>query len=1173
MSLLLGGSPCEGLPGGSSGALMMNPSTHIYAWAMAIQAASKQSNYDCILVPSEIADMAAKKHGESIKVGTAVSQGAFDKLTMKQLQKLAQSNSISIARTKKDFIKLLKPLEPDVDLESLKGTQLKVLIKKHKIGALRSKEELIALLKKKAAEKAKQEVGKELVEQQIKVLKQKITLHLNQLPGLQPQDFKLALNHFEKISDALSEAKSLLPEIEWSVLKQQYDYARSSFHEMVKTLKGKDLKTIAKQAKLHHYQWASKDDLIILMTSDDPVAIKMAKDNIEGKWAKWAEKHSKKSQVPKPVTTPTAVKPPKPLSHPSNFTNSDETWEKFSKSNPFSYQGRADIEGAHTKYFFTDKSGDKWLFKPVSEEFRGYGDEVAYRIGRLIDPDAIEVRYIDIEVPGRGKLKGSIQKWRTDLKKEFDFRSAVVVKLTTSELEGLQREHVIDWLISNHDAHGKQFLRLKNNRLAGIDKGQLFKFLGNDCLSIDYHPNRAFGEHEPFYNTMMRAWRDGKIEMNLQATYKYISSIESITDDAYIDLLKPYAERRFSRQPLKLKQFYETALNRKNNLKKDFEDFYTELLRKRTKDKKVVFHFDVDGKELVVGKAAKGYRHIPEEAEILVKEAKESGWQGKSLPVDVDDIEDQNVLLYTEKVKSKTRTVMRMKIRPEAEKKLLASLSTGPGDTIGQAAGKALADDLFYNDILAAVKSINYHIKQGDFNFNKSKIDQALSHRAALIKLTGKQDRDLKSMPRAYLKTLDKIDASVSASGRTKIGAFKQYLKKEKPIKPSGDKIPTVKRTTVYGDRKVVRKGEINVTHEKVTLGDLHSNFTAKGLEYKIDLGDGVEGIYRPWITENYYSHQGQLELRILSDCTPESAERLLDGLERLGIGASFASPVDAEYMYLLKQAFILNEDSTPAWKKIIKSLDTQQASKAKRVKDLRQYWSDRLGVKDVTQIPGYDPQGKYSIMSSAWKKKKEAGYRHQLRFDISDEQVKRELGDYGLYHRLTNGSDIATVLDQILDHNGALISTVEKMRVGIPVGGMSPSSDMGTGGASYFFTRIRKLPGVDYKRGETGFYFKPHLLRRMDAITYESDKFGRVTGNHVRQHRKVDISDYKSIASRKSSNETIFKNEVTLLDNLQLVTVSNETAKRKVLNVFRKHGVTRLPDGRQVKDIIRTVN
>ncbi|MDP8238365.1 MAG: hypothetical protein P9X24_04690 [Candidatus Hatepunaea meridiana] len=128
---------------------MKTTTKNIPIWALAIQAAAKQPDYDCILVPSEIADMATKKHGESVKVGKAVSLGSFEKLTMKQLQKLAQANSISIARTKKDFIKLLKPLEPDVNLESLKGTQLKDLIEKYNISALRSKEELIKLIKQK----------------------------------------------------------------------------------------------------------------------------------------------------------------------------------------------------------------------------------------------------------------------------------------------------------------------------------------------------------------------------------------------------------------------------------------------------------------------------------------------------------------------------------------------------------------------------------------------------------------------------------------------------------------------------------------------------------------------------------------------------------------------------------------------------------------------------------------------------------------------------------------------------------------------------------------------------------------------------------------------------------------------------------------------------------------
>ena len=96
-------------------------------------------------------------------------------------------------------------------------------------------------------------------------------------------------------------------------------------------------------------------------------------------------------------------------------------------------------------------------------------------------------------------------------------------------------------------------------------------------------------------------------------------------------------------------------------------------------------------------------------------------------------------------------------------------------------------------------------------------------------------------------------------------------------------------------------------------------------------------------------------------------------------------------------------------------------------------------------------------------------------------------------------------------------------------------------------------------------------LLRRMDAITYESDKYGRVTGNHVRQHRRTSLLDYKRIEARKTSDETIFKNEVTLLDNIEVVSARDEAQRRKVIEVFHKHGITRLPDGRRVEDIVVT--
>jgi len=79
------------------------------------------------------------------------------------------------------------------------------------------------------------------------------------------------------------------------------------------------------------------------------------------------------------------------------------------------------------------------------------------------------------------------------------------------------------------------------------------------------------------------------------------------------------------------------------------------------------------------------------------------------------------------------------------------------------------------------------------------------------------------------------------------------------------------------------------------------------------------------------------------------------------------------------------------------------------------------------------------------------------------------------------------------------------------------------------------------------------------------------LTGNHVRQYRRTSIQDFKQIEARRSSDETIFRNKVTLQVNIQIVSERNETERKRVLDVFRKHGVTRLPDGRRMQDIVTT--
>ena len=70
----------------------------------------------------------------------------INKMNMLQLRELAKQKGVAIARTKADFLRIIKVKNPDEDLERLKGKVLFDRVSELHISRLRSKEELRKLL-------------------------------------------------------------------------------------------------------------------------------------------------------------------------------------------------------------------------------------------------------------------------------------------------------------------------------------------------------------------------------------------------------------------------------------------------------------------------------------------------------------------------------------------------------------------------------------------------------------------------------------------------------------------------------------------------------------------------------------------------------------------------------------------------------------------------------------------------------------------------------------------------------------------------------------------------------------------------------------------------------------------------------------------------------------------
>jgi hypothetical protein len=540
------------------------------------------------------------------------------------------------------------------------------------------------------------------------------------------------------------------------------------------------------------------------------------------------------------------------------------------------------------------------------------------------------------------------------------------------------------------------------------------------------------------------------------------------------------------------------------------------------------------------------------------------GWQGKALPFDEEDIEDQNALVFVETLKGRQRTVFKMKVRPEAEGKLMDALRKAGVDTASARVGEALPEDLFAGDILSAVKTINHHAQ--DQKYNQATLKKVSDHLKALRRLSKSDDQDIREMADTYIAWIERVQQAAHEK-KTIDQRFETYLKKRTTrTKKQKDAPFTVRRTKVRQPRREIRNGEIVVLEDGVDNSALFGGRGMKaGEQYEIDFGDGVRGVYRPWSNKNLYAQQGEFELVLPDRPDGKSVERAFERMESLGIKAGAATPEDAELLYLHKQAYLTKADRVSEYKRMVEELDRRAAGKEERIREMRGFWEKRLGVKDLTRMSGYDPLGEHQLAFKGVAKG--GGYRHQYRFDLSDDDLEKQMKGYGLYHRLTNGEDLPSFIETVLDNNGAMVSTVEKLRAGIPVGGMSPVADMDTGGASYFFARIKKLPNAG-RSSDVGLYFKKRMLRRMDAISYDHDAFGRVRDEYVSNHRGSTPTEWKQFA-RRGGNETIFKYSVTLLDNIDVIVVGSDREKKRLVDAFLKRRISELPDGRKVEDIV----
>jgi SPP1 gp7 family putative phage head morphogenesis protein len=549
---------------------------------------------------------------------------------------------------------------------------------------------------------------------------------------------------------------------------------------------------------------------------------------------------------------------------------------------------------------------------------------------------------------------------------------------------------------------------------------------------------------------------------------------------------------------------------------------------------------------------------------------KAGGLNGYAFKTDAGALEDQSVLvnLYTDGA-GQQRTRAWMKVRGDgmtALKAQIKAVAGGPEEKL-----PSIDISQWRIKTLEAIKGIASRASKGWEPKDVERLADALAEarsirdQVAAMAKAGRTPADAAAHD-ALLTLLDKWrDEFVVAQDTVKVGATganpftDQFPYNQIPNRLTFN-LPKAAAAEEPKGLTWQRKSSLPMETGKAKNGQIkldHSTGTVPGVSnaYEAQLPGG--GRVR-FIDDagNSYAMQGTLYFD-LPGASADVSARIFKELEGLGINSQRATAADRDNLYLNAFAKLRFGREPAALAKFNSLADDVNAKLA---------FFKTQGV-DVAASQGWKLRdGVYQAFGQ--------GRAYQLRPDLTSDDIAKLSGSlvYRNYMGLGAGggsSGTWNALQPIFEAGGQSASQVERVRMGTFTGdGSSVSSDFNSGGASYLFTRIKSATSAE---SNVGTYWKPDVLRRLDAITYSGDEFGDVTSGYERKRLGQDVTSLKS-ASRGSSNETIFKNGLSFYDDLDRIVLANAKEKNAALAWFASNGVAQWPDGRKVEDVIRYI-
>lgn len=766
-------------------------------------------------------------------------------------------------------------------------------------------------------------------------------------------------------------------------------------------------------------------------------------------------------------------------------------------------------------------------------------------------------------------------------------------ELTPAQISDIAREHILDWSLGNDDGRASNFLRLADGSIVGIDKGRFAApgWQNWDGLSGN---GSADARSAQVVTALYDAIRSGEISKDVadeayKAVIQRARRMEKLSDERMTEILKAAFEHR----PGNTDKLISELVARKGTLEHDFQDLWQRVYS-QAKLGELPEVPEAKLPDLADGTAL----HSGFSESSFMEHVHTTGVHGQPAFFASSELEHGHFLVWKEYDAGGSPVIKgQSSARGETLESLVAWAKShegkGPVNT-PQVKGKAFVKDAdtWYGQIIAAAKTISFH--QDDQQFNQAKLDglnaakMAMEHRleAAEEILNSGDEKQMAAFtenyawgtPAAnvaaikyYLPLVAKVEQAKEDHYKFQSGELPKWAPPADLPEPSkaaaaAPPAPEVKAVLKTPSRPGSEEG-------LSSDGELHTDgypFQYSGeLAWHVDLPTGEQVVI--WNSDGYVqrAHYGRLEFKAVAEDGAASLERIRSFLQGIGMNLDEAEEHDLELHYWRHLAHVMadrkDRDSGPRAKvwKSLKAAATAQGmewdssvyslgdnvemlakSSLSPDAELAMYRAAFANLTNEAQVAKFVDAKGWLPRLRHWDLHNPtvgSGNPYYLRFDANLQDIDASMS--------TLPSTKFTSLDAKGVLSGGLHSRDDRIRMLGNDNADGMGNEFSYGSTNYIYTRLNQSGG---KHSERNVFLSPSILAHTTTYGFQDDEWGNTSKRS--SYAYFDLE--KAAQWGDSSNETMVKEGISLLDEVELLVAPTSSERETIINELQELGI-----------------